>query len=66
MKNRIEEFRTLDVQQLEIKIEEMRRELLKLRLSASTTHAKSFASDKNKLKKELSRALTVLREKQLE
>ena len=63
MKKITQELRAMDMHRLVIKIDEMRRELLKLRLQASTAHSKSFASAKKQLAKDIARALTIVQEK---
>ncbi len=59
------EFKTMTPAQLSSKIEELRGQLFTLRLNATTTHVKSFASDKSKLKKALAQALTFARQQKL-
>ena len=51
--------------ELELKIEELRRELFKLRLSAATSHVKSFPSQQKELRRAIARTLTHLRQGQL-
>jgi len=53
----------MDVQQLELQVEELRRELFKIRLDAATSHVKSFPSEKRRLKRSIAHGLTVLRQK---
>jgi len=57
------ELSSMDVQGLEVRIDELRRELFKLRLNEATSPTKSFPSIKNALKKDIARALTMLRQK---
>lgn len=60
-KNR-EELRNLSGQDLITKIESYKRDLFTLRLNASNTHVKDY-SQFNKLRKNVARALTYLRQK---
>lgn len=64
MKNTQIDLQTMDVKKLGVRVDELRRELFKLRLSAATSPSKSFASIKNKLKKDIARTLTMLRQKE--
>lgn len=57
------DIRDLMPEQLETKVEELRRELLHLRLRAATTQIASYSSDKSKLEGSIACALTVLRQK---
>ncbi len=61
-----EEFKTMNNDALVSKIEEMRRELLTLRLQAATSAVKSFASTKRGLKSAIACGLNLLNERQLE
>lgn len=63
MKNMRKELQQLNAQELSVKVEALRGELFSLRLSATTTHVKSFASQKRALKKAIACGLTYLREK---
>jgi ribosomal protein L29 len=64
MKNNInEELKNLSKENLELKVEEFRQELFRLRISAATTHIKSFPSTQKVLKKNIARVLTVLSHK---
>ena len=65
MNKKNNEFVQMTPVQLESKIEELRRQLFTLRLNATTAHVKSFASDKNKLRKAVAQALTFARQKEL-
>jgi ribosomal protein L29 len=53
MKVAKEELKNMSVNDLFAKSEELRRELLRLRLKASTSHVKSYPSEKRNLKKTL-------------
>lgn len=57
------DIRDLAPEQLETKVEELRRELLHLRLRASTSQIASYPSDKNKLECSIACVLTVLQQK---
>jgi ribosomal protein L29 len=57
------ELETLNARELEIKTEELRRQLFQLRLKAATAHVKNFASDKRALRKAVACALTLLQQK---
>lgn len=65
MNKKAQELRALDTNRLVLKVDEMRRELLKLRLQASTAHSKTFASTKRQLAKDIARALTIVQEKKV-
>ncbi|MBN2267048.1 MAG: 50S ribosomal protein L29 [Candidatus Babeliaceae bacterium] len=58
------ELRALSVEQLAIKAEELRRELFQMRLQWATAPAKSFPSDKQKLKRSVARVMTEIRQRQ--
>lgn len=60
------ELRGLSIEQLELKAEELRRELFQMRLQATTAPVKSFPSDQLKLKRSVARVLTIIRQKQQE
>ncbi len=55
------ELRKLDTKQLEEKVVDYRRELFSLKLASSTSHVKDSSGFK-KLRKNLARALTYLRQ----
>jgi ribosomal protein L29 len=57
------ELQHMDVAQLELKLEELRRELFKLGLNAATTHVKSFSSTHRALKRAIACGLTLLQQK---
>lgn len=57
------DIKDLMPEQLEAKVEELRRELLHLRLRAATTQVAAYSSDKGKLEGSIACALTVLRQK---
>ena len=59
------ELKPMTPQQLELKIEELRRELFKLRLNAATAHVKSFPSQQRELRRAIARTLTHLRQNSL-
>jgi ribosomal protein L29 len=63
MKTKRDELKTMSEQTLETRVDELRRELFKLRLNAATSPSKSFASIKNGLKKDIARTLTMLQQK---
>lgn len=56
-----ESMRSLPVEQLVEKIENMRRELFSLKLNSLTTHIKDYSQFK-KLRRDIARATTILRE----
>ena len=56
------ELKNLDVKELQTRINEQRRELFKMRLTAKSTSLKNTAQLK-KLRKDIARGLTFLREK---
>lgn len=58
------DIRALSLEQLMIKADELRRDLLELRLKSATTHVKSFSSDQRKLKQSVAQVLTHIRQKQ--
>jgi ribosomal protein L29 len=57
------DIKDLMPEQLEVKVEELRRELLHLRLRAATSQIASYPSDKVKLERSIACVLTVLRQK---
>lgn len=59
------ELSALSFEQLAIKLDEIRRDLLELRLKVATSHVKSFSSDQIKLKRAIARVLTHMRFKQM-
>lgn len=59
------ELRALGFEQLSLKIDEFRRDLLELRLKAATEHIKSFSSDQKKLKRAVAQVLTHIRLRQM-
>ena len=59
------ELRVLAPEQLMVKIDELRRDLLELRLKSATSHVKSFPSDQQRLKRTIAQVLTHVRQKQL-
>jgi ribosomal protein L29 len=59
------ELRALSFEQLGMRMDECRRDLLELRLKAATTHVKSFSSDQKKLKRAIAQVLTHMRIKQM-
>ena len=63
MKNNMSELKAMDAKKLQVKVDELRRELFQLRLNAATSPSKSFSAIKNKLKKDIARTLTVLQQK---
>jgi ribosomal protein L29 len=62
MKKLHNELKQMSLEQLELKLEELRRELFKLRLNAATSHVKSFSSTKTTLRRAIACALTRIRE----
>lgn len=58
-----EELSHMTEAELKAKLEITRRELFSLRLNASTAHIKDYSSFK-KMRKDIARGLTVLRQKQ--
>lgn len=58
-----EELKQLPIDQLELKLDELRRELLTLRLQSATTNVKSFSSQKGKLRYAIACGLTFLKQK---
>ena len=58
----IQELSVLSAKELEVKVEDLRRELFGLRLSSSTTHIKDYSQFK-KLRKNIARSLTLLGQK---
>lgn len=61
MKRVAEEFRTLKLEELDQKIDELRRNLFSLKLNATTSHVKNVSQFK-KLRRDIARGLTVLTE----
>lgn len=59
------ELQDLTFEQLHMKMDECRRDLLELRLKAATTHVKSFSSDQKNLKRAVAQILTFMRQKQM-
>ena len=57
------ELRTLKPEQLMVKLDEVRRDLLELRLKSATTHVKNFSSEQTKLKRTIAQLLTHVRQK---
>ena len=60
-----QELRGMTSEQLTEKMEEMRRNLLELRLNAATSHIKTFSSDQRTMKRAVARILTHLHQKQI-
>jgi ribosomal protein L29 len=58
------DIRALPLEQLVAKADELRRDLLELRLKSATSHVKSFSSDQKKLKKSIAQVLTHISQKQ--
>ncbi len=56
------ELKTMDVQSLALKLDDLRRELFSIRLQAATSTIKDKMQFK-KLRKDIARALTYLRQK---
>lgn len=63
MKQYKDEFAHLDPQQLALKVDELRRELLTLRLQVATAPAKDFPSRKRTLRRSIACGLTLLQQK---
>lgn len=63
MKQENQKLRQMDVSQLMTEVDNLRRELLTLRLNAKTSHVKSYPSMKKALEKGIARALTHARQK---
>lgn len=57
-----EEFKNMELGELKVKIDSMRRELFSLRLNASTAHVKDY-SQFSKIRRRIARALTYLHTK---
>ena len=57
-----EDFKSMDIGELKVKIDSFRRELFSLRLNASTAHVKDY-SQFGKLRKRIARALSCLHNK---
>ena len=57
-----EELKNLHAQQLQEKLEELRRELFSLRLSTQTAHVKNYARFKQ-LRKDIARVMTFMKQK---
>ncbi len=54
----------LNFDELQQKVEQLQRELFSMRLNASTAHVKDY-SQFNKLRKDIARVLTVIKQKEL-
>lgn len=61
--NRNEELKSLNVEKLREKVDFFRRELFSLKLTAATSHLKDNSQFK-KLRRDVARALTILRQKE--
>jgi large subunit ribosomal protein L29 len=59
------ELRAWTPEQLNAKLDELRRDLLELRLKVATAHVKSYPSDRRNLKQAIAQILTHVRQKQL-
>lgn len=57
-----EEIKSLGIEQLRIKVVELRKELLMLRLNSSSTHVKDYSQFK-KLRRRIALALTCINQK---
>ena len=57
------ELRALPFDQLQMKLHELRRDLLELRLKSATTHVKTFSSDQKVLRRSIARVLTHIEQK---
>lgn len=57
------ELRALSIEQLRIRLNELRRDFLELRLKSATDPVKSFPSDKRMLRRSIAQALTHIRQK---
>lgn len=66
MKVTNQELRDMSDQDVQVKLEELRRELFKLRISARTSPDKSYPSKKQKLRRSIARTLTHARQRQLQ
>jgi ribosomal protein L29 len=55
----------MPVEKLNVTLEELRRDLFKLRLSAATSHVRSFSSEQRRLKRSVACVLTYIHEKSL-
>lgn len=58
------ELQELNFDELQQKAEQLQRELFSMRLNASTAHVKDY-SQFNKLRKDIARVLTVIKQKEL-
>ena len=58
-----EYMRSRNIEQLRGDIQEMRHELLQLRLKSATGHVASLSSDQRRLREAVARGLTVMTEK---
>jgi len=58
-----EELQQLNVDELKQKAEQLQRELFSIRLNASTAHVKDY-SQFNKLRKDIARVLTSIKQKE--
>ena len=65
MKVTNQELREMSDQDVGVKVDELRRELFKLRISSRTSPDKSYPSKKTELRRSIARALTHLRQRQL-
>ncbi len=61
--NIIQELRAMSLEELQQQVEDLRRALFSLRLSATTSHIKDFSQFK-KLRRNIARSLSVLSAKQ--
>ncbi len=66
MKVTNQELREMSDRDVAVKVEELRRELFKLRISARTSPDRSYPSKKQALRRSIARALTHLRQRQLQ
>lgn len=60
------ELKSMTPEQLKAKENELRSELLQLRLRSASSPVKSFATDQRKLKQAIARVLTWARQKELD
>ena len=60
-----DELKQLDVSELKVKLDAVRRELFNVQLNATTAHVKDY-SQFGKLKKDIARVLTFARQKEHE
>lgn len=60
-----DKLKAMGLEDLRLKVEELRKELFELRLKSGVSHVKTYPSDQKKLKRSIARALTHLNQREM-